>query len=298
MGKSAFARSLFGTALMLLVFSILISISGCNRNDLNETDSRSEYSGENVDDKETLPAGRVGIGFLWTENYQPAADMLSSDNDFVDLIIGEGKLDVFNHIKPPVRVACISLALAKHEARPFPGIRETIQILQKAGIPQERVIIAYNPERQPGTPGQELDELVDSVRKAREMADEYGAPLLVGPGLREMEKQEHLYPELARHCDIWLIQSQRLQMERPTGRVFTAEEYRQSVIKITDSLRRGNPDIKIYVQIVAGGRIEKEIFSPAEVVEYARSIEDAVDAIRIYGGSPDVVSEIIKLLRE
>ena len=242
-------------------------------------------------------AETLGIGFLWTRQSQEVAGNLTSENDFVDLILGPGKLDVFQEVKPPVRVACIARSLERNSTRPFPGLRETVELLRKAGVPPKRVIIAYNPERQPGTPTQEMDALVTSARRAAEMAQAYGAPLLIGPGLREMQKREDLYAELAKHCDIWMIQSQRLQLDPVTRKPVRPAAYRASVQRIVDRLHEGNPKIRIIVQLVSTAERGASVLSAAEIVAFARSVEDLVDAVRIYGGSKQLLEETIERLR-
>ncbi|MEW6359913.1 MAG: hypothetical protein AB1696_26485 [Planctomycetota bacterium] len=240
---------------------------------------------------------KLGIGFLWTAQSQHAAGRLTSDKDFVDLILGPGRLDVFEKVKPPVRVACIALSLEKNEARPFLGVKETIDLLRKTGIAPERVIIAYNPERHPGTPTQEVDDLVGNARRAGEMARAYGAPLLIGPGLKEMGQREHLYPELAKHCQIWMIQSQRLQLDADTRKPVDPAEYRAKVKRIVDSLRQGNPEIRIFVQIVTTAERQKTVLTAEQIAAFALAIEDLVDAVRIYGASGELLGQIIERLR-
>jgi len=240
---------------------------------------------------------QLGIGFLWTRQSQGVVGKLTSEKDFVDVILGPGKLDVFQSVKPPVRVACIARSLERHSVRPFPGIRETIETLRNAEIPSERVIIAYNPERLPGTPTQEMDDLVESARQAREMTRAYGAPLLIGPGLREMQRREELYPELAKHCDIWMIQSQRLQLDLATRKPVEPTEYRAKVKRIADALRRGNPEIRIFVQVVTTAERRRINLTAEQICAYARAVEDFVDAVRIYGGSGELLGQIIDCLR-
>lgn len=243
------------------------------------------------------PPSAPGIGFLWYARSATVAARLGADSDFVDLILGGDKLGVFEQVPPPVRVVCLSLALQRHEARPFPGVQETIELLRAAEIPPERVIIGYNPERGPGTTAAEMDDLLGSVRRAHALAQEYGSPLLVGPGLREMQQREDLYPELAKHCEIWLIQSQRLQMDQATRELTTPERYRVGVERIVAMLRAGNPEIEVFVQIIASGRPNEDLFTAEEIVERARAIADLVQAVRIYGGSPELLGRIIDLLR-
>lgn len=239
----------------------------------------------------------LGIGFLWTQQSQAIAGKLTRETDFIDLILGPGKTNVFEQIRPPVRIVCLARSLARGDVRPFPGVKETIETLQNARIPPERVIIGYNPERQPGTPSNEVDNLVASVKKAKKMASAYGAPLLVGPGLREMQVREDLYPELAKNCDIWMIQSQRLQLDLTTRKPVSEAEYRNGIKRIADMLRQGNPKITIFVQIVTAAERGTSKLSAEQVAGYARSVEDLIDAVRIYGGSPELLRGVIGRLR-
>lgn len=240
------------------------------------------------------PAQRPGVGFLWTNQSRQVAPKLDSPADFVDLILSPAKLDVFEQVKPPVRVACIALSLERNESRPFPGVRESIQMLREADIDPRRVIIAYNPERQPGTPAREMDDLVGSARRAGEMARAYGAPLLMGPGLREMQTREDLYPELARHCQIWLIQSQRLQLDSVTRKPVEMARYRAGIQRIVDMLRQGNPRIQVYVQVVTTAERGTTSLTSEQVAGFVHAIADVVDAVRIYGGSAQLLSEVIE----
>jgi hypothetical protein len=288
-------RPVVGWLLAFALANIIVACSTCSRGAAADPPPTAAPALESGEGAEPPPA--LGIGFLWMPQNEQAAGRLTSANDFVDLILGGGKMDVFEKVKPPVRVVCLTRSLERNEARPFPGLKETIEMLQAAGIKPQRAIVGYNPELQPGTPSEEMDQLVESVRRAQTMARAYGAPLLVGPGLRDMQSREHLYPELAKHCDIWLIQSQRLQMDPATRHVFTRAEYRTKVEEVVGSLRQGNPGIRVFVQVLASGRRDEELFTAEQVVAYARAIEDLVDAVRIYGGSGELVNEVITRLR-
>lgn len=239
----------------------------------------------------------LGIGFLWTARSDTLVGRLTSEKDFVDVILGPGKMAVFEKVKLPVRVACIARSLEKNDERPFPGIRETIDLLRQGRIAPERVIIVYNPEGQPGTPSRELRDLVASSRKAKQMAQAYGAPLLVGPGLKEMQGREHLYPEAAKTCDIWMIQSQRLQLDEATRKPVEVGVYRQKVKRIVDKLREGNPNIRVFVQLVTTAERGTVALSAEQIADFARSVEDLVDAVRIYGAPADLLNQIIQRLR-
>ncbi|MHB8996964.1 MAG: HAD family hydrolase [Armatimonadota bacterium] len=239
----------------------------------------------------------LGLGFLWYPRSEAAAARLTAESDFVDVILGGDKLKVFDSIRPPARVICISLALQRTATRPFPGVKETIDLLRGAQIDPQRVIIGYNPERAPGTTAAELDNLLQSVQQAKAMADVFGSPLLVGPGLREMQQREELYPKLAQSCDYWLIQSQRLQMEPGTRAPRTPAEYRAGVERIVGMLRQGNPDVKVIVQLIGSGSGQPDRFTADELVAYIRAVEDLVHGIRLYGGSPELLNAVIDQLR-
>jgi len=137
------------------------------------------------------------------------------------------------------------------------------------------------------------------VKKARRIVNEYGAPLIMGPGLIEMAKREHLYPELAACCDIWMIQTQRLQIDWQSGQPVTADRYRAEVKRIVELLSKGNPRIQVFVQIIPlqATPERKKAFTAERLVSYLRAVEDLVDAAKIYGGNTELIAEIFERLR-
>jgi len=231
----------------------------------------------------------LGIGFVLAPPTELLVSKLSSEKDFVDLMLGPGKVSTIQKLKPPVHMSCIARSLA--------GMEETISLLKRSGVKPERIYIAYNPEQSPGTPQEELKDFLGSLGRGQKMVREYGARFLVGPGLRYMDEHEDLYPKAAKFCDIWLIQSQRLQMHPDTRQAAPPKEYRDKVKRIVDLLRKGNPNIKIFIQILASRTREETLFTAEQVAAYAAAIEDLVDAIRIYGGQPALIAEVIDRLR-
>ena len=278
--------------------TMLLTVAAANWSDRGalaaETDPIADIATR--DSKQALPSS-LGIGFLWTKQSETVAARLATNRDFVDLILGPGNIQIIQQVKPPVRVVCICQGLTRTPDRPFPGVKETVGMLKAAKVDPTRIVIGYNPERAPGTTKEELDNLLDSVKQAHGIASDYGADLLVGPGLREMGQHEHLYPELAKHCELWLIQSQRLQMDAATREGFTPEEYRPKVKTIVDRLRQGNPGIRVVVQIIAGRDSAHQRFKVGEIAAYSRAIEDLADSVRIYGGSPDLLNGVLDELR-
>lgn len=286
-----FSRVLGSVVLLALP---VIQCSRAGTGNAQESPAKTPEAERATNDKE---AKAPGVGFLWTQNSREVARELTSASDFVDVILGPGKLDVFDEVRPPVRVACLFRSLKKDESRPFPDLGETLALLRKMGIGPERVILAYNPERQPGTPSGEMDDLAGSVARAKELAREWGAPLLVGPGLREMEQHEDLYSELARHCDLWMIQSQRLQLDLATRQPVSPARYREGVRRIVERLREGNPKLRIYVQLVTTAERGRRDLTVDELAAFADAVADLVDGFRLYGGSPELLRGFLSRVR-
>ncbi|HPA17615.1 MAG TPA: hypothetical protein PLU30_07690 [Verrucomicrobiae bacterium] len=235
----------------------------------------------------------LGIGFGLGRDTGDLATTMRGENDFVDTMArGAGLKEMKRLTAHGVKVASVFLSLAQ--------MRETISSLKGADI--RCAYLAYNPEQNQRTPSGELDDFVGSVRTAKELAKAYGAPLVVGPGMRFMTTREQDYAKAAQYADAWLIQSQRFQIDRDTSRHASPDEYRKSVGRVVDLIHRGNPKTKIWVQIIVcpGARPGND-FSPAEIVSLARAIEDIVDAVRIYTAGAargtETLKEVIRLLR-
>ncbi len=230
----------------------------------------------------------LGVGFLWLRGAEEVLPKLTHDCDFVDQILGRGRIPLFEQIRPPVRFGCICLSLA--------AVEETVGLLRESDIGPERVYITYNPERRGREPNPELEDFLGSIRRARELVKGYDAPLLVGPGLSFMNEHEDLYPGAAALSDVWMLQSQRLHLTADTREPVPVEQYRQGVQRIVGLLRKGNPDIKVFVQIIAGAPEGRLVLTDEQVAEYAAAIGDLVDAVRLYGVWPERVAQIIGLL--
>jgi predicted acyl esterase len=247
---------------------------------------------------QSRPAGetsRLGVGFLIGKGTESLLPLLTRDNDFLEMMLGPGKVRYIRSLAPPARAMCICESLE--------GVARTVRILEEADIAPERVYIAYNPEpRPPGarqcTPREELDDYLGSLKKARELVKAYGAALVMGPGLIEMAKREELYPELAKHCDIWMIQTQRLQLDLESGEPRSDEYYREQVKRIVAMLRQGNRDIRVFVQIIPlqATSERRETFTAERLTSYLLAVEDLVDAVKIYGGNTELIAEVIERL--
>jgi len=236
---------------------------------------------------------RLGIGFGLGRETGELALAMKGENDFVDTMargVGLGQMKQLT--AQGVKVASVFLSLEQ--------MRETIATLRKNNI--QCAYLAYNPEQNQRTSRAELDNFVGSVKQAKELAAAYGAPLVVGPGMRFMMAREEDYAKAAPHADVWLIQSQRFQIDRETAKRATPQEYRQNIQRVVELIHKGNRRTKIWVQIIVcpGARPGND-FSAEEIVRLARSVEDIVDAVRIYtaGASKgnETLKEVIRLLR-
>jgi hypothetical protein len=239
--------------------------------------------------------GGPGVGFLLGQGTMPLIPLLDSEGDFLELVLGPEKVRYARELAPPARVMCVAGSLA--------GLAQTVALLEAAGIEPARVYIAYNPEpRPPGapqwTPPDEVSDLPGSLRKARALLQDYPAELVMGPGLSQMAGQEHLYPELAGLTDIWMIQSQRLQADAATGRKVTPAEYRAQVLRIADMLRKGNPRIRIFIQIIPLSQVVTTPYTAEELATLVLAVEDLVDSVKIYGGDTELIREVIERVRK
>ena len=232
----------------------------------------------------------MGVGFLMGKNTVELIPMLNSEGDFLEMVPGPAKIEQIRSLRPPVKAMCVVGSLAK--------MKETIELFKESNIGPERVYIAYNPEpREHWTPDEEIRDFAGSLRKAREMLKDYPAELVMGPGLIQMGKPENSYTELAGLCDIWMIQSQNLQVDYGRRQKATPEQYRESLKKIIDMLRKGNPGIRIFVQVIPLTRHVPEPFTAREIAGYLLEAGSIVESAKIYGGNVEMIRDVINILR-
>jgi|GEM_PF-332403 len=235
---------------------------------------------------------KLGIGFGLGRETGDLALTMKGENDFVDTMARGAGLDQMKRLTAQgVKVASVFLSLQQ--------MRETISTLKASGI--KCAYLAYNLEQNQHASRTELDDFVGSVKKAKELAAAYGAPLVVGPGMRFMTSREEDYAKAAPYADVWLIQSQRFQIDRETARHAPPDEYRRNIQRVVNLIHQGNPKTKIWVQIIVcpGARPGND-FSAEEIVRLARSIEEIADAVRIYTAGAakgaETLKEIIRVL--
>lgn len=107
-------------------------------------------------------------------------------------------------------------------------------------------IIGYNLEHGPANSPEETGDPVGSVRRMRELADEYGMELAIGP---DHELALEAGAAVAPYVDIFVLQVQRVQTDPVTVRGF--------VLPMAQQLRQANPDIQISVQLRTDGDPEQ-----------------------------------------
>lgn len=140
-------------------------------------------------------------------------------------------------------------------------------------------IMGYNLEHGPANPADEQASPVSSVRRMRDLADEYGLTLAFGP--------DHDFAlshgvAIAPYVDMFVLQVQRVQTEPPTVYDF--------VLPLVPRLREANPDLKVSIQV----RTEGDVAAIADLVE---ALKDELDGVSILT-SPDTVAVAEALVEE
>jgi hypothetical protein len=156
----------------------------------------------------------------------------------------------------------------------FEKLADLAQSAEENSVPYDA--LGYGLERGRHTTAEELADLPASTQLGAELATQYGKTLVMGPGFGLMSEHESDYPKMSAFADVWILQSQRLQIHPP------GETYRQEVKRVIDLIRAGNPDIEIWVSIsVTPG---PTVLSADEWLAYYNSIVDLPDGIFVYDG--------------
>jgi hypothetical protein len=134
--------------------------------------------------------------------------------------------------------------------------------------------LGYGLETSKTTPDGEWQDVVGSTERARALADQYGKLLVMGPGFRLMSLNWEHYPEMAALADVWLLQTQRLQINPP------GPDYRREVERVVTHIRSGNPDILIWAQITLPPDRPPDA---GEWLAYHASIADLLDGATYVG---------------
>ena len=145
-------------------------------------------------------------------------------------------------------------------------LEQRAQRAQQSGLAYEA--LGYGLEAGKSTPEEEWLDIVAATEQARDVADRYDKLLVMGPGFRLMSENEDKYPAMAALSDIWILQTQRLQI------LGAGELYRQEVERIVDLIRAGNPNIQIWAQITL---LPDRDPDAEEWLTWRHAIDDLVD---------------------
>ncbi len=168
----------------------------------------------------------------------------------------------------------------------FPQLEGALRVLVAPSLEQLRQLagradqvgvdydaLGYGLERGRHTTAEEQADPLGATEQAAELADQYDKLLVLGPGFQLMQDHWSDYAGMAALVDVWIFQTQRLQVSPP------GPEYRQAVEEVVSELRAGNPEIEIWAQIsVTPGRAA---ISVEEYLAYRESIVDLVDGVYV-----------------
>jgi hypothetical protein len=124
-------------------------------------------------------------------------------------------------------------------------------------------IIGYNLESGPANRPDEQADPVNSIRRVRAVADQYGMQVAFGPD-RAFALSHGV--QMAPYADIFVLQVQRAQTEPLTVREF--------VVPLVAQLRQVNPDLQVSVQI----RTEGDVMDLADLL---LSMQGSIDGVSI-----------------
>lgn len=149
--------------------------------------------------------------------------------------------------------------------------------------------LTYGLETGPGTPDEEWQDPVGATQVGRAIADRYGKLLLMGPGFRLMSQNWDKYPPMTALADMWMLQTQQLQVNPP------GPTYRQEVEKVVNHIKAGNPDISIWAQITLPPDREPDA---EEWMAYRESIADLVDGtyVGVYTWKKDDPEKLVSII--
>jgi hypothetical protein len=107
-------------------------------------------------------------------------------------------------------------------------------------------IVGYNLEHGPANPIFEQENPVESIKQLREVTDQYGLELALGPDRRFAESDG---ADMAPYADYFIFQVQKVQTEPET-----VYDYVEPLLA---DIRRANPDIEISLQIRTEGDVDR-----------------------------------------
>ena len=120
-------------------------------------------------------------------------------------------------------------------------------------------IIGYNLEHGPANPRDEQADPVESARRMRALADQYGLQLAFGPDRRFALSHG---VDIAPYVDIFVLQVQLVQRQ--------PEQVYGFVLPLIPQLRRANPNLEISVQVRTEGDSQEDLLALVDLVDSIR----------------------------
>ena len=207
---------------------------------------------------------------------------------WMDMLIGPPLVPFFNQeardndiarVDHPSQVAQLSGITGGRKLVVFKSIGEAQAYLP--GMADKIDIAGYNLEHGQATPPEEQADPVGSIQIMRQLADNYGLELALGP--------DHNFAlshgaAMAPYVDYFILQIQRQQTNPPVVHEF--------ITTIVPQLRAANPDLQISAQVRTEGDVQA-------IVALLDSLLPYLDGVSILT-SPDTVDvavELVSLLR-
>ena len=138
-------------------------------------------------------------------------------------------------------------------------------------------IIGYNLEHGPANPPDEQADPVDSIRRIRDLADQHGLQVMLGP---DHDFAVSHGAAMAPYVDILVLQIQRVQTE--------PDAVRQFVVPVADQIKRANPSAQVSVQVRTEGDVKA-------ITHLLAELEPQLDGISVLT-SPDTVDTAVELV--
>ena len=184
---------------------------------------------------------------------QAAADDDSELPDlWIDLSMGTPLVDLFNERAQPQDIArvehisqldLLENVTAGKKLVVFKSAADAMRLLPH--IHENIDIVGYNLEHGPANPIFEQENPVESIQRLREVTDEYGLELALGPDRRFAESDG---VAMAPYADYFIFQVQKVQTEPDTVYEF--------VEPLLQGIRQANPNIEVSLQIRTEGDVD------------------------------------------
>jgi hypothetical protein len=162
----------------------------------------------------------------------------------------------------------------------FKSVAEAAQFLPE--IADGIDIVGYNLENGLPNPAEEQADPVASVQRMRQLVDQYGLELMMGP---DQQFALEYGVEMAPYVDLMVLQVQRVQTDPQTVSSY--------VVPMSQALRAANPNIEISMQIRTEGDVN-------QLVDLLDLLKNSLDGVSILTSidTTATATELMYALRE